>query len=45
MVQLLKVSTYAKNNNKSATWVYNQIREGKVKSKKIDGVTFIILNK
>lgn len=39
----VKVSTYAKMNDKSTQWVYDQIKADKVKSEKIDGVTFIII--
>ena len=39
----IKVSTYARENKKSTQWAYKQIEQGKVKSEKIDGVTFIVL--
>jgi len=39
----IRVSTYAKENNKSTQWAYDEIKKGKVKSEKIDGVTFIII--
>lgn len=38
---LVKVSTYATNNKKSTTWVYDQIKENKIKLVVIDGVKFI----
>lgn len=38
---LVKVSTYATNNRKSTTWVYDQIKEKKVQLVIIDGVKFI----
>lgn len=38
---LVKVSTYANNMKKSTTWVYDQIKEGKVKLVEIDGVKFV----
>lgn len=41
----VRVSTYAKENNKSTQWAYDEIKKGKVKSEKIDGVTFIIKEK
>lgn len=40
---LVKVSTYAKNNNKSTTWIYEQAKEGKIKLVIIDGVKFVKL--
>jgi len=39
----VRVSTYARMNKKSNQWAYNEIEKGKVKSEKIDGVTFIII--
>ena len=39
-----KVSTYAREKGVSTQAVYAWIREGKVESEKIDGVTFIIVN-
>lgn len=42
---LVKVSTYAKQINKSVTWVQMLINDGKVKSVKIDGVNFVDLSK
>jgi hypothetical protein len=42
---LIKVSTYAKVNNKSLAWAYKQIEEKKVPFTIIDGVKFIILGK
>jgi len=41
----IRVSTYAKENDKSTQWAYDEIKKGKVKSEKIDGVTFIIIDK
>jgi len=40
---LVKVSTYAFNNKKSTTWIYQQAREGKIKLVIIDGVKFVKL--
>ena len=40
---LVKVSTYATNNRKSTTWVYDQIKDKKVQLVIIDGVKFIKL--
>lgn len=40
-VNLVKVSTYAKENNISVQTVYNWVKEGKLKSVVIDGVKFI----
>lgn len=42
---LVKVSTYAKSIDKSATWVRTLIKESKIKSVRIDGVDFIISKK
>ena len=42
---LVKVSTYAKSIDKSATWVRTLIKENKIKSVRIDGVDFIISKK
>jgi len=39
--QLIKVSTYATQHNKSTTWVYNQIKAGKLEMVLIDGIKFI----
>jgi hypothetical protein len=39
---LIKVSTYTKREGISSTETYRRIKDGKVKSKKIDGITFII---
>jgi len=41
----IRVSTYAKENDKSTQWAYDEIKKGNVKSEKIDGVTFIIIDK
>lgn len=38
---LVKVSTYAKKQDKSTTWVYLQAKENKVKIVEIDGVKFV----
>lgn len=38
---LLKVSSFAIKQGKSTTWVYDQIKEGKLKLVEIDGVKFI----
>lgn len=39
--KLILVSTYARENKLSLTIVYKRIKEGTLKSKKIDGVTFV----
>ena len=39
----IRVSTYAREQKKSTQWVYDEIKKGNVKSEKIDGVTFIII--
>ena len=41
--ELVKISTYARSNNKSLAWAYQQVKNKKVKSKKIDGTTFVIV--
>ena len=41
----VRVKTYADMIGKTTTWVYKLIDQGKVKSEKIDGVTFIIVDK
>lgn len=41
--QLLKVSTYARENKISVPYVYKQISEDKLKTKVIDGVIFIVV--
>lgn len=41
---LVKISTYAKNNNKSTTWIYQQAKEGKIKLLVIDKVKFVKLS-
>ena len=43
-MKLIKVSTYAKQNDKSISWAYKQINKGKVKVKVIDKVTFVKIN-
>lgn len=37
-----RVSTYARENGISVQTVYKQIEQGKIKSKKIDGMCFIV---
>lgn len=45
MEQNLKtVAGYAKLKNVTTTTVYNWIKDGKVKSIKIDGITFVIVS-
>lgn len=41
--KLIRVATYAKENDKSLAWAYKQIKENKVKIQVIDGVIFIKL--
>lgn len=43
--KLVKISTYAKSNNVSATSVYNWIKSGDVCVEVIDGVKFINVEK
>lgn len=43
--ELKRVSTYAREQNISAQTVYNQINSGILKSVKIDGVTFVEIEK
>lgn len=43
--ELKRVSTYAREQNISAQTVYNQINNGILKSVKIDGVTFVEIEK
>lgn len=38
---LIKVSSYALKMRKSTTWVYDQIKDGKLKLVEIDGIKFI----
>lgn len=38
---LVKVSTYAVDNKKSTTWVYEQAKAGVLKLVIIDGVKFV----
>ena len=40
---LVRISTYARTNNKSVQWVYSLIKSGKVKFVIVDGVKFIVL--
>lgn len=46
LIDYIKVSTYARIINKSSTWIYKMIEEGKLKPKavKIDGVVFVHKN-
>lgn len=39
--QLIKVSTYARENKKSLAWAYKQINTGKVQVVIIDKMTFV----
>lgn len=41
----IKVSTYSRESGLSLTSIYAQIKNGKLSSEKIDGVTFVIVNK
>ena len=41
--KLVRVNTFAKRQNLTVQQVYNWIKDGKVKSVKIDGMTFIEL--
>jgi hypothetical protein len=41
-MKLKTVRNYSNEIGKTTTWVYQLIKDGKLKSKKIDGVTFII---
>lgn len=43
--ELKRVSTYAREQNISAQTVYNQINNGTLKGVKIDGVTFVEIEK
>ena len=38
---LVKVSTYARNKNKSTTWVYDQAKAKLINLVEIDGVKFV----
>lgn len=38
---LIRVKTYADQNKKSTTWVYNQAKDGKIKIVIIDNVKFV----
>lgn len=40
--KLMKVSNYAREKGVSAVYIYKLIKDGKVKSKTIDGVVFVI---
>lgn len=42
--KLVKVSTYATHEGISTMAVYKQIERGAITSKKIDNVTFIVVN-
>lgn len=39
--KLKKVSTYAKEIDKSVQWIYQLARDGKIKIIEIDGVKFV----
>tara|TARA_R110000803_G_scaffold208189_1_gene276710 strand:+ start:1441 stop:1587 length:147 start_codon:yes stop_codon:yes gene_type:complete len=39
--KLVKVSTYAKNENKSVTWIYKLAEDKKINIVEIDGVKFV----
>jgi hypothetical protein len=41
--QKVKVSTYAGMIGKSKEWVYKLIRDKKVKSERVDGVHFVVI--
>jgi hypothetical protein len=41
MEDLIRVSTYAKQINKSVTWVYKLAKNKEIKIVKIDGVKFV----
>lgn len=41
---LIRVSTYARQINKSVDWVYKLIRSGKIECEEIDGTKFIKVN-
>ena len=38
---LIKISTYAKQNDCSVTWVHKLIEKGELLCKEIDGVKFV----
>lgn len=40
--ELIRVSDYARQNNKSLAWAYQQVEKGKVKIEVIAGMKFII---
>ena len=40
-MELIRISTYAKRNNKSLAWGYKQVHAGKVKIVIVDGVRFV----
>jgi len=42
---LLKVSTYARQQNKSTTWVYDQAKAKLINIVEIDGVKFVKIAK
>lgn len=42
--QLIRVSNYARNNNIGLTEAYRRIKDGRVKSEKIDGMIFILID-
>ncbi len=41
--KLIKVSTFAKQKDKSVVWVYNEIYNRNIKSVEIDGVKFVCI--
>jgi hypothetical protein len=43
--ELKRVSTYAREKKVSVQTIYNQINNGTLKSVKIDGVTFVEIEK
>lgn len=43
--ELKRVSTYAREKGISVQTVYKQIEQGEIKSKKIDGMCFIVKEK
>lgn len=43
--ELKRVSTYARDKKVSVQTIYNQINNGTLKSVKIDGVTFVEIEK
>tara|TARA_R110000803_G_C11824551_1_gene302433 strand:- start:454 stop:591 length:138 start_codon:yes stop_codon:yes gene_type:complete len=41
MEDLVRVSTYAKEQNVSVTWIYKQAKNNEIKIVEIDGVKFV----